>query len=307
MPLAKRALWWAGALLSLGCLAWIIHRFIALGVLRAIKDSPHAAALGESLLLAVPVYAGAVGVVAVAWLTLQRGLARVYPPPGISVAGYLVTQFGKYLPGNVAHYAGRHVLLRREGATHRSLVACALAEVALQLLAAILWAHPLLSRVLPASMMSWVLPVVLLAACACLALGWLRRRIPLLARSIEAFHPAWLLAGLVSYVTFFAVMAFTLWLLCRALGVHGPGYAYLAAVAAASWMAGFVVPGAPAGLGVREAAFLVLLRPSLPEADALLLAAAMRVATFGGDGLACLAGLAGWAAAKRTPPDSAEP
>ncbi|WP_250628515.1 lysylphosphatidylglycerol synthase domain-containing protein [Pinirhizobacter soli] len=305
MSAAKRAIAWFGALLSLGCVAWIIHRFIASGVLRAISDSPHAATLGEAMLLAIPVYAVAVGVLSLAWLTLQRALAVEYAPPGISIAGYLVSQFGKYLPGNVAQYAGRHMILRREGASHRSLVACALAEAALLLLAAILWARPLLPMLVSAPVVSWALPLVMLAVGACVAFGWLRRRVPLLARSVEAFHPTWLVAALAAYVVFFAVMAFTLWLLCRGLRVDAPGYAYLAAVAAASWMAGFVVPGAPAGLGVREAAFLALLGPSLPEADVLLLAAAMRVATFGGDGLACLAGLAGWAATKRTPPDSA--
>lgn len=305
MSATKRALGWLGALLSLGCLAWIIHRFVASGVLRAINDSPHAATLGEAMLLAIPIYTVAVGILALAWLSLQRALAAEYASPGVSMAGYLVTQFGKYLPGNVAQYAGRHVILRREGASHRSLVTCALAEAALLLLAAILWARPLLPMLVSAPVVSWVFPVVMLAAGVCIALGWLRRRVPLLSGSVEAFHPAWLMAALVAYVIFFAVMAFTLWLLCQGLRVDGPSYAYLAAVAAASWMAGFVVPGAPAGLGVREAAFLTLLGPSLPEADVLLLAAAMRVATFGGDGLACLAGLAGWAAAKRTPPGSA--
>jgi glycosyltransferase 2 family protein len=302
----KRALGWLGALLSLGCLAWVIHRFIASGVLRALAGSTHAATLAEAMLLAIPVYAGAVAVLAFAWLALQRGLANRYPPPGVSVAGYLVTQFGKYLPGNVAQYAGRHVILRRSGASHRSLVACALAEAALLLLAAALWARPLLSMLGSAPVVvSWVFPLVVLAACAFVALGWLRQRIPLVARGIEAFHPSWLVAALLAYVMFFAIMAFTLWLLCRGLKAEAPGYGYIAAVAAASWMAGFVVPGAPAGLGVREAAFVTLLGPALPEADVLLLAAALRVATFGGDGLACLAGLAGWAAFKRAPPGPA--
>ena len=50
-----------------------------------------------------------------------------------------------------------------------------------------------------------------------------------------------------------------------------------------AWMLGFVTPGAPAGLGVREAVLLGLLGPVLGEPAALLLSLQLRLATLGGD------------------------
>ena len=62
------------------------------------------------------------------------------------------------------------------------------------------------------------------------------------------------------------------------------------ASSAASWAAGFVVIGAPGGLGVREAAFVALAGASLGESQALLLIGLFRIVTFLGDTLLFAAG-----------------
>jgi len=57
------------------------------------------------------------------------------------------------------------------------------------------------------------------------------------------------------------------------------------------WLVGFVVPGAPGGIGVREAVFIILLAPLVGEANALTYSIAVRLVTIGGDILFYLAGL----------------
>jgi uncharacterized membrane protein YbhN (UPF0104 family) len=52
---------------------------------------------------------------------------------------------------------------------------------------------------------------------------------------------------------------------------------------AAAWTAGFLTPGAPGGLGVREAVLVALLVGPLGEGSALAVALAWRVATLGGE------------------------
>ena len=64
----------------------------------------------------------------------------------------------------------------------------------------------------------------------------------------------------------------------------------LLAASAASWAAGFVVIGAPGGLGVREAAFVALAGGALGESQALLLIGLFRIVTFLGDTLLFAAG-----------------
>jgi uncharacterized membrane protein YbhN (UPF0104 family) len=52
---------------------------------------------------------------------------------------------------------------------------------------------------------------------------------------------------------------------------------------ASSWLLGFLAPGAPAGLGVREAALALWLEPALGAPSAVLLIVLLRVATTLGD------------------------
>ena len=57
---------------------------------------------------------------------------------------------------------------------------------------------------------------------------------------------------------------------------------------ALAWLAGFLTPGAPAGLGVRESVLLIILAPAAGEASILALAALFRIVTVLGDGLLAL-------------------
>ncbi|MCI5218992.1 MAG: hypothetical protein D3914_07335 [Candidatus Electrothrix sp. LOE2] len=50
-----------------------------------------------------------------------------------------------------------------------------------------------------------------------------------------------------------------------------------------SWIAGFLTPGSPGGIGVREAAFVASLSSFIEERHALVIAIVMRIITSGGD------------------------
>jgi uncharacterized membrane protein YbhN (UPF0104 family) len=60
---------------------------------------------------------------------------------------------------------------------------------------------------------------------------------------------------------------------------------------ASAWTAGYLLPGAPGGLGVREAVSIALLTPILGAGTAVALSITMRLSTTLGDGLAFLVGL----------------
>jgi hypothetical protein len=62
-------------------------------------------------------------------------------------------------------------------------------------------------------------------------------------------------------------------------------------VSAAAWLAGFVTPGAPGGLGVREAILVMALEGTLGKGGALAAAALFRAATTLGDVALYLAAL----------------
>jgi uncharacterized membrane protein YbhN (UPF0104 family) len=59
-----------------------------------------------------------------------------------------------------------------------------------------------------------------------------------------------------------------------------------------AWAVGFVTPGAPGGLGVREGLMLLMLAPVYTAASASVLVIALRIATTLGDVLILCAGMA---------------
>jgi hypothetical protein len=211
------------------------------------------------------------------------------------MATYAVAQYGKYLPGNVAHYALRHAWSRRYGLSHAGLGLASILEAALLLIAAL--GLTLLADARQLRGLSMLDPrvaiglLVALIAALGIALHVARRR-PLLERwHVPALPPTGVLAScLVCCVVFFVVGAGLLDALAHMLGFDVDSFAMLLAASAASWAAGFVVVGAPGGLGVREAVFVALAGGALGETHALLLIGLFRIVTFAGDTLLFAAG-----------------
>ena len=142
---------------------------------------------------------------------------------------------------------------------------------------------------LPLVLLGGLVAVALLAAMAIAATHpGVRRRLALpdrrpaeLARAVGG--------ALVLYLLFFVAGGVLLvWLVAAVGGGIDLGARAAGAVIAAfslAWAAGFLTPGAPAGLGVREAALVAALGGLLGEPTVLLAALALRVVTVLGDTL----------------------
>jgi|GEM_PF-1574434 len=214
-------------------------------------------------------------------------------------------QAGKYVPGNVGQYLGRAVLARRHGVSLRDSAFTLLLETAgLILAAAACGALAGGASFAPGGRIA-LLAVAAVAAPCLLLIGvrwlapWLRDRLPAAWREKLGTGPlpvpsaATLTACLALYVLSFCSGGGAVHLLARGLFAVPPGAWTLAVPAfALSWVAGFVTPGAPGGLGVREALLVAGTAPVYGPGPALSVALALRVVTVLGDGLAFLLGLA---------------
>jgi hypothetical protein len=95
----------------------------------------------------------------------------------------------------------------------------------------------------------------------------------------------------VLYCCMYVVMGIGLILLSHFLLPDAPpDYWLLIAVFALAWVVGFVTPGAPGGLGVREGLMLLMLAPVFSAASASVLVIALRIATTLGDVLILITG-----------------
>jgi uncharacterized membrane protein YbhN (UPF0104 family) len=285
-----------GLLLSAAAAVWIGLRFVQSGALGLLENTPIG---GARLVIAVcgaaVAYALALLVLGFSWWRLTTALAPTPLPAYPIIATWSATQYGKYLPGNVAHYALRHAWSRRYGISHGGLGLASILEAALLLIAAL--GLTLLADTRQLRGLSMLDPrlaialLVLLLVFLGVALHVARSR-PFLERfHVPALPPTGtLMLCLGCCVTFFVIAAGLLDGLAHALGFTIDSFAMLLAASAASWAAGFVVIGAPGGLGVREAAFVALAGGALGESHALLLIGLFRIITFLGDTLLFAAG-----------------
>ncbi|HKE47353.1 MAG TPA: lysylphosphatidylglycerol synthase domain-containing protein [Rhodanobacteraceae bacterium] len=294
---ARRILRTIGLLLSAAAVTWIALRFVQSGALDLLQQaSISKSRLIVALLVLALGYAAAAVLLAFAWWRLIRALASDRAVPAApTMAAYAVSQYGKYLPGNVAHYAIRHAWIRRHGIPHASLGLASILEAALLVLSAL--ALTLVADTRGLRVLSILDPraaIALLVAILTglgIALHALRHARFLGRYRLPSLPPLQLLLlCLVCYCGFFVLAAGCLGALAHALAIPVDSFALLLAASAASWLAGFIVIGAPGGLGVREAAFVALTGAALGESRALLLIGLFRVVTFLGDTLSFAAG-----------------
>lgn len=204
------------------------------------------------------------------------------------------TQIAKYLPGNCFHFVGRQLFGRGLGHGHGALILASIAETALLLAVAGALALPLLGSEL-AAMLHPLPGWSLLAVVAGLgALGFVivgpssdrfARAVSRTLVALRSLAPRLPRAALL-HLAFFATGGLILWTVAaaaRAPGEQAIDPLIAVSALALAWCAGFVVPGAVAGVGVREAVLVLNLEQSLGAEGAILVALALRVITTLGD------------------------
>jgi len=219
-----------------------------------------------------------------------------------------LAQFGKYIPGKVAPHIGRLALAKTYGYVGSRVIVSMILEIGWSILAgsfltlALLMTDDLLNVDFGLSIMSFdkVLPIVLLASVLIpLGIGWIMIRwSPTLLNRLlgggEAKIPGLpflVFAFLLSLVNFLLSGGIADFLLRGLFHSQHSNLWTLSGLYSIAWVVGFITPGAPAGLGVRETIFLTALRPIYGEGAALGITVAMRVLTALGDALIFAVGI----------------
>ena len=218
-----------------------------------------------------------------------------------------ITQVAKYVPGNVAQYIGRVGMSLARGIPARPLAVTIILETLLVIASAMVMGvgTGALSEIglqVVRRHGAQLALIVLLVVSAIAGLFVFRRVAPaLLKRFAPKYAPALdgtllpsqicLARAFVLYCCMYACMGIGLIVLAHFL-LPGTLHDYwlLIAAFALAWVVGFVTPGAPGGLGVREGLMLLMLAPAFSAASASVLVIALRVATTLGDVLILIAG-----------------
>jgi hypothetical protein len=210
---------------------------------------------------------------AAAWRQLLAHFG-VYATRWWTIRIYGVSQLAKYIPGNIFHLAGRQATGMSAGVSGGILAKTTVWELGLFAVSGALYGWLVLPLLLPGfplllSICLWAGTVLLVAYLLHQIIG------PEVAVSffMEVLFLAFsggMFAALIALIGGSSEIHMQTWLMI--------GGAYIIA-----WLAGFITPGAPAGLGIREMVLFLLLKGFIVETDLLMAVLSGRLITVVGD------------------------
>ncbi|WP_299851914.1 hypothetical protein [uncultured Roseovarius sp.] len=203
----------------------------------------------------------------------------------------LVSQIGKYIPGNVAHLLGRFGLARADGVQSAVIASSLLLEVGFLVTSSVLIVGVLLlikpdfiaaiTTNVPETWLNRSAVMIFFALLAGIAIGqfliWRKAGKPKLVFSK-------CVAPLLLHGFNFMLLGVSLW--CVARAIHSEGDVSLlqcTAIFTTAWVTGFLIPGAPGGVGIRDGIIALGLGLFIGQGAGLGAAAAHRVISVLGD------------------------
>lgn len=276
----------------------VAFAFLAAAVWKGSGDLPELAwgspGLWIPLLAAFGLYVVSQLLAAIAWAgTLAIFSVRL--PPKRAATQLLVSQIGKYIPGNVAHFFGRLALARADGVPGTVVGLALLVEIGfvlsaggLLLSALLLMAPDIIQPMLPDTSSATQRRFSIAAAFAlgaCVALCcWIVFRKTRLKSGTRAFDLSQSLVPLTLHLVNFVILGLSLAFAVQAVApASGAGLFLPMSVFVAAWTIGFLTPGAPGGIGIREGLIVLGLGLAIGDGSALATALLHRALAVLGD------------------------
>ncbi len=270
-------------------ITWDIHTIALLG----------GASLAYLLVIAIGI---------LVWYLLLKGVGE---SPGLAETGgiFTVSQFSKYIPGNVAQHVSRLAISTSRGWDAARVLLTMVIEASWGVLASSFLAMIALftfedsAAVLGISLPTPIQLIALAGFVILLPMGafvFLRNVIPRFFPRLSHLNhmqfPSSALLVSCFILTLFGFVLQGVLIRILAQGIFDApsvNFWVITGIFAVAWVAGFLTPGAPAGLGIREAVLVAGLTPIYGGGVALGVTIAARLVTTMTDGAAFLLGLAG--------------
>lgn len=225
------------------------------------------------------VYVAGLFALALNWVTIVTALVPTNLATKPILYSYTETQIAKYIPGNFMHLASRYMYLKNLGISHRPIAMATILEILAQPIAALtaiclflpISGLPQFSGWEQGGIIILCALIVGIFIASSVVLLWLKQRqilrpmIAVLARATGFMLLQGLLFGTV-------------------LSIVSGHFVYPALpIAVLAWLIGFITPGAPGGMAVREVVYVTFLSAVIPREDVLISALIFRAMTILGD------------------------
>jgi hypothetical protein len=242
---------------------------------------------------------------AFSWRQIISCLASRRVPFKLVFPVYAKSNIAKYLPGNVAHYVGRQVFGYSLGIKQEKIVAATILEIVYSVCVSALLSLLFAGSIFVDVAVRWIRDngmLVMAGLCILMALLiigiilYANGKKRLVQQILSAVKPVEVLRILplvvpvycgifISYGVMFAL------LMSVNTVVDISNFGIVIAASVASWLIGFITPGVPGGIGVRESVLILMLGPIFSTEIILPAAIIQRVVMIFGDVLAWVASL----------------
>lgn len=213
---------------------------------------------------------------------------------------YGISQISKYVPGNIFHFATRHVMSLQNGSKNAPLLGATIFELIITVIGAttvcligyifnVRYSNLSVDKIL----LFWGILILFLFTFI-ISLPKVIKIIPSAAFFLQDFqkkHKNWKDAFVsispvfIYTLSFFMISGFIFYLLIIGVNSNGEGISISVALSIYSiaYLLGLITPGAPGGVGVRESIIIVLISGYTGNSQATLIALLSRLITVIGD------------------------
>lgn len=245
-----------------------------------------------SVVLALNVYLSAI-----AWKYILEFLCGHKLTHRDIVKVYVKSNIGKYIPGNIMHFVGRNVLGKKLGVDQINIAVGTGIEITALIFYACFWSVVLARKnfeealrasvshigILPLAIICSVAVILAgIAAAYGIKKGYFQRVKFLFAKGFKRLCAVLFVIYSITLITpgVFLALFFSHIL---AINVTWQMCVFITASYVASWSIGYMLPGAPGGIGIREFSLLLMLR-SVCKTESILAAIVLhRIASILGD------------------------
>lgn len=205
---------------------------------------------------------------------------------------YGKSQIAKYIPGNVFHVVGRHILGSQAGIKNIVLAGATIYEILGLISISVLIGFSGMIMFGLGNIYFSLYQIILILFSTIFITSLITALAPYLMSLrgiILPYRGIWdtvidISKVYVFYFIFFLIAGLLLVIIVNLfLDIDINITAKLVVIFSIAWLAGFIIPGAPGGIGVREAVIIFFITPIIGEAQSVAIAIALRFVTLLGD------------------------
>jgi len=205
---------------------------------------------------------------------------------------YGKSQIAKYIPGNVFHVVGRHILGSQAGIKNIVLAGATIYEILGLISISVLIGFSGMIMFGLSNIYFSLYQIIIILFFTLVITSLITALAPYLMSLrgiILPYRGIWdtvlnISKVYIFYFIFFLIAGLLLVIIVNLfLDINIYITAKLVVIFSISWLAGFIIPGAPGGIGVREAVIIFFITPIIGEAQSVAIAIALRFVTLLGD------------------------